>query len=93
MLEDVDRLLAVAVDVDRTTVHLRESLHEEKEVKQVDIFLERHHLDLKVVSMHSESSFPLDINLNRLRDKLGVVVRVALRSIHDEPCGQKQELT
>ena len=50
------------------------------------------HLNLKVVPMHSESSFPLNINLNRLRDKLGVVVRVALRSIHDEPCGQKQEL-
>ena len=50
------------------------------------------HLNLKVVAVHSESSFPLNINLNWLRDKLGVVVRVALRSIHDEPCGQKQEL-
>ena len=82
VLEDVDWLLAVAVDVDRTTVHLRESLHEEKEVKQVNIFIERHHLDLKVVSMHSESSFPRHINLNRLRDELGVVVGVALDVVH-----------
>ena len=32
--------------------------------------------------MHGESSFPLDVNLDWLRDKLGVVIRVALRITH-----------
>ena len=87
MLEDVDWLLTVAVDVDWPPIHLREGLIR-REVRQksasamhfsINCSSSNHYyLDLKVVAMDSERPLPRHIYLYWLRDKLRVVVRVAL---------------
>ena len=87
MLEDVNWLLTVAVDVDWPPIHLGEGLIKKGNQTQVSLsYVFLHHcsssnhyyLDLKMVAMDSEGPLPSNIYLYWLRDKLRVVVRIAL---------------